>query len=210
MMSASCISSRPEAEKHLHALCIKSIGHLNELRVIHLAIDSPQSKFRGSEAEYVLRLRKVHHHIKAIVSWPIDADSLHVMAPDIRATMEQLTHIVSNELYDVVNDARSVMESKSTGDEEKRLSLFSHPSPFTLIHSRNFGGFGGADNIVHLCELYLLLARLVVDYCMGLGLIAEVLDRSKQAKLLDVLNRSGSEVESFSPDNLLRLTEQEV
>ena len=201
------INSRPEAEECLHSACEQSIRHLNELSALHLAIDPPERTPNKSEAECVLRLRKVCLHVRAITSWDISADVLHVMAPDIRAAREQLYAIVLK-FYDGYKDADISKLRRYWAEKEKDLALFSHPTAMALVQGRDVGGFGKADNIVCLHKLYELLAGLVCDYSIGLYMTAEVLDRSKQPEIRQMIDRSGAEFSLFPSDALLRFVER--
>ena len=202
-MTTNQISSRKEAEEILHARCERCVGYLSELLAIHLAMDCPTRRPIPSEAESVLRLRKVFFHILALTSWGVDTEVIHVMAPDIRAAKEQLEPIVLGQSSDENDIVDHAMQRRTFSDRNAQLAPFSHPTPAILIFSRDVGGLGEGDAILILSNLNLLLAELVVDYCMGLGVVADALYPSKQSEILDVMNRSGEDFGSLSVKEFL-------
>ncbi len=195
-MSTNQISSRKEAEEILHARCERCVGYLSELQTIHLAMDGPTRRPTESEAEAVLQLRKVFFHIQALTSWAVDTQVIHVMGPDIRAAEEQLA-IINGQLPNDNHVADLAQLRKSFSDRDAQLAPFSHPTPVNLIFSRDVGGLGEGDTILILSKLNLLLAELVVDYSMGLGAVADLLDPPRQSEILDVMNRSGEDFGLF-------------
>lgn len=189
-------SSLQEAEEHLRSACGRSIECLQNLSTVHLTIDPPERVATESDDERVLRLRKVCFHVRAITSWTISSDSLHVMGPDVRAAREQLEPIALK-IYkeeDYLVQGRSSLKTQT-----QQLPSYSHPTPMTLVQARHLGGFGRDDTIRWLGQLYLLLIGLALDYALGLEVIAEMLDRTK----LPEVSVAGDQVrlELFSPLN---------
>ena len=160
--------------------CQWGLESLLELMKIHLAIDPPRRIAAGPEPEYMVRLRKVQFHVRAVILWPITPEAVHVMGPDIRAAREQLDEIIqdSGMLYGSV--AASVKRSK------KQLEPFSHPTTGTVWQSLSLGGFG-KDRISWRAWLALLLMGLVVDYALCLGEAADLLNPSVAPQLLRVI-----------------------
>ena len=181
-MEIDQFSSRQEAEEHLRSACERSIGYLQKLSILHLAIDPPERIATNSDDERVFRLRKVCCHVRVITSWAINADSLHVMGPDIRAAREQLEPIVLR-IYKDDNDAHLTQGRSYLKSQMQQLPSYSHPTPMTLIQARHLGGFGREDTIRWLGQLYIFLVGLAFDYALGLEVIAEMLDRTKQSEV---------------------------
>ena len=206
-MTTNRISTRQEAVEHLKTGCDRCLGYLRELNTIHLAIDDPKRKAAESEAECVLRLRKVYFHIQAVTSWSLSLDVMHMMGPDIRAATKQLEPIVSPELDGCHNLAGLATQRGYVEEREKQLAFLSHPTPAILIHSRVLGGFGKTDAILYLLKLDGLLMGLTFEYGLGLGVVAEVLNRSKQSEIIGVINRAKEELPSISPKEVLRFVE---
>ena len=206
-MTTNQIASREEAETYLLSACERCLVYLRELNVIHLAIDGPTRVVSQSEVEIVLPLRKVCFHTHAITSWDVNTDSLHVMGPDIRAALKQLEPITRNYLASDHDYIRLSERRKQAGNLDERLATFSHPTPFKLILSQHLGGLGQSDAIVCHLHLYLPLMHLVNCYAVGLDALAELLDRSRQTEILDVMNRASADTALLSPDVFFRFVE---
>ncbi len=206
-MTTDRISSRQEAVEHLKAGCERCLEYLRELNTLHLAIDDLERRVDGSEAECVLRLRKVYFHIHAVTSWPLSLDVLHMMGPDLRAATKQLDPIVSSELDGCHNLRGFATQRGYVEEREKQLALLSHPTPVLLVLSRDLGGFGKTDAIVYLLKLYDLLMGLTLEYGLGLGVVAEVLNRPKHSEIIDVINQAQEELASISSKEILRYAE---
>ena len=148
-MTTHIISSRREAEMVLTSGCEALIGLLMELQALHGAMDGPERTLAESEAEEVLRLRKVYFHVQAITSWTVETHVLHVMAPDIRAAQEHLYPLTLEDLYD--NDKQSASNARRKRD--RILDPLSHPTPMILIYRPHLGGLG-SDNIWEFIEFF--------------------------------------------------------
>ena len=206
-MNIERISSRREAEVWLRSSCERRLGYLKELSAIHLAIDEPKSTIVTSKPEYLLRLRKACFHIRAITSWAVDPDALHVMGPDIRTARKYLEPIVKEQLYDGRSDLELAQQRTFMKRGEQQLIFFSHPTPVTLIQSRDRGGLGKPSTVSVFLKLYMMLSELVVGYGLGLGVMAEDVDRSKQSEILKVMDRANAESASFSLEAFLPFLE---
>ena len=206
-MTSDQIRSHQEAVNYLHSSCNKTMGYLRELNTIHLTIDYPERTVGNSESEYVLSLRKVSFHVQAITSWPVATDILHVMGPDIRAAGEQLEPLVVRSVYNGSSNGDLIRRRRFYAERDKRLAVFSHPTPQTLIQDRVIGGLGKADSIVCLYQLYVLLTGLGVDYGLGLSEIAVELDDPRLSKVVDVIKRLKADCTSFSSDAVFQFVE---
>ena len=160
--------------------CKWSLESLLELMKIHLAIDPPHRSAAGPELEYMLQLRKVQFHVRAVILWPITPDAVHVMGPDIRAGREQLDKIIQDRGLLNGSMAASVRRSRT------KLEPFSHPTTGTVWQSLSLGGFG-KDRISWRAWLALLLMGLVVDYALCLGEAADLLNPSVVPQLLRLI-----------------------
>ena len=167
-------------------------------------IDEPKRMTSTSEPECVFRLRKAHFHIRAITSWAVDTDALHVMAPDIRAAKEQLVPIFVEFLNGDLHKDSLVQQQRATKDISELLAHLSHPTPMILIHRRDLGGLGQADTVMYFLQLYWLLCSLVVEYAGGLDVISEVLGHSKESEALNVFNKVSADMALISPDVFLQ------
>ena len=206
-MTTNRISSRQEAVEHLKTGCDRCLAYLRELNTIHLAIDDPKRQAAESDAECVLRLRKVYFHIQAVTSWSLSLDVMHMMGPDIRAATKQLKPIVSPELDGCHSLTGLATQRGYVEERDKQLAFLSHPTPAILIHPRFLGGFGKTDAIQYLLKLYELLMGLTLEYGVGLGVVADVLNRPKHSDIIAVINRAKEELPSISPKEFLRFVE---
>ena len=93
--------------------CQWSLETLLELMKKHLAIDPPHRSSAGPEPAYMLRLRKVQFHVRAVILWPITPEAVHVMGPDIRAAREQLDKIMQERGLFNGSMAASVRKSRT-------------------------------------------------------------------------------------------------
>ena len=78
------------------------------------------------------------------------------------------------------------------------LIFFSHPTPVTLIQSRDRGGLGRLSTVSVFLKLYIMLREMTVCYGLGLGVMAEDVDRSRQSELLELIDRANADSASFS------------
>ena len=194
-MTNSPISSRQEAELGLRSGCETLIGYLRELQAIHLAMNAPALTAPESEAEVVLRLRKVFFHVQAVTSWKVGTHLLHVMAPDIRAAQEQLDPLILDDLYE--GDKQEA--SSERRERDRVLAPLSHPTPMILIHPPDLGGLK-RDNVREFLRLYLLLSQLVNAYGLALGATADILGHSQQSEIIDVTKRLTEQLSYVSPE----------
>ena len=201
------ISSRREAEEWLRSSCELRLAYLKELIAINLAIDEPKSTTTTSKPEHLLRLRKVCFHIRTITSCAVDSDALHVMGPDIRTARKYLEPMVKAHLYDGLGDHDLARQHRYLKGEENQLIFFSHPTPMTLIQARDRGGFGGPTIVSVFLKLYMMLSELAAGYGLGLGFMAEDVNRSKQSELLRVIDNANAESASFSLEAFLPFLE---
>lgn len=203
-MEPDRIGSHTAADRWVSTACEKNITHLRELMALHLAIDGPLRVASRSESESILRLRKAHFHIRAITTWSVSHDVLHVMAPDLRAANEQLIPMVVKHLYENSEPDNLVQQRKVFDPAKADLDHFTHPTPFMLIRPQHIGGLGDGPAILSLARLHLLLASLVVDFAAGLSVVTDRLGRPKHAEILEVIDRSSEEFASVSHDFFLR------
>ena len=207
IMNSQLINSRQEAEEYLHSACERYIGYLSDLRSLHLEIDPPERIATISDPGCVFRLRKVCLHVGAIISWEISIDILHVMAPDIRAAGKQLNSIVL-EFYEGDEGVEPNKIPRHWEENDKLLAGYSHPTAISLMLGRDVSGFGKADTILCLYKIYTLLAGLVCDYGIGVYMVSETLDPSKQPEIHRMIDRHGVKLSGFPSASLLRFVER--
>ena len=157
-------------------------------------MNAPALTAPESEAEVVLRLRKVFFHVQAVTSWKVGTHLLHVMAPDIRAAQEQLDPLILDDLYE--GDKQEA--SSERRERDRVLAPLSHPTPMILIHPPDLGGLK-RDNVREFLRLYLLLSQLVNAYGLALGATADILGHSQQSEIIDVTKRLTEQLSYVSP-----------
>lgn len=204
-MGDGMVSSREQSIENLRSACEKSVRHLSELKAIHLSMDPPTRK--ASESEVILRARKTCLHVQMIISCEVSPESLHVIAPDVRAAVEQLAPIVKTFLSDGISDSSF---SSLANNLEREVTLFAHPTSIILSQSTHLGGLGEADPILCLVQLYCWLSQLVADYVVALGRVAEILDTPKHSEILNIMNESGEEFAKLLSLDLLKHLESQA
>ena len=125
------------------------------------------------------------------------------MGPDIRTARKYLKTMAKEQLDDDHGTIELAQQRRYLRDEERQLIFFSHPTPATLIHSRDGGGLGRRSTGSVLLNLFILLSELVVGYGLELAMLAEGVDRSKQSDLVALIDRVNAESASFTLDKLL-------
>ena len=206
-MGTSMIRSRQEAVERLHSDCNEALACLRKMNAVHLATDYPERTVASSEPECVLRLRKVYFHIRAVTSWPVATDNLHVMGPDIRTAMEHLELIVERSLCGLSDQSELEERRKYAARKEKQLSRFSHPTLPILTQPWNVGGLDKADTIMCLLQLYGLLISVVADYGRALSEMAEFLEPSRVSEIVELMERANERCALFPRDVVLGFVE---
>ena len=182
--------------RFLFSECERCIEVLGKLVQIHLTMDDPGRTETDAAPEPVLRLRKVLLHVRAVISWNLGEYALHVMAPEIRVALEQLSPPLLNNARVVGSrgDDKAILMRKDFAnwarDWDKRLAQFSHPNRITLAFHEQFGGLAKDDSLGYWCQLAWLLSGLTGHYGLSLCEVASYLDPSKEPEILDLVNQS--------------------
>lgn len=196
-MTTSSISTRGEAETVLKSGCEELIGLLRELQGIHLKIDGSEQAPCEPQGAEILRLRKIYLHVQAIAAWKVTEHVLHVMAPDIRAALEQLDPLT----LESFSNGDKQKASKDQRQRERVLGPLSHPTPITLIHPPHLGGLGKND-LQEFLELLLLLGLLANSYGLALGVTADSLGYTVSSKISDVCGRNAACINSVPLESI--------
>ena len=192
-MNAS--SSRKAASVLLRSRVEQCVADLRALNGLHIELDCPEHQAHEIQNQITLPLRKVYFHVRAITCWPINDQTLHLVAPDARAAQWQLRPLVQEILQCNQKDGLFI---------EKLLALFCHPTPGQLIQPVDAGGFGETDESVYFAKLYMILAMLIVDYGLCLGILCDGSKGSDCSKITAIVTRVSSDARSLSLDKLLR------
>ena len=187
-------SSRKAAVVPLRSRVEQCVADLRALNGLHIELDRPEHQVHETQNTIILPLRKVYFHLRAITCWPINDQTLHLVAPDARAAQWQLRPLVREILQSDQKDVLFI---------EKLLALFCHPTPVQLIHSVDAGGFRETDESIYFARLYMVMAGLIADYGLCLGILSDDSNESEGSKITEIVTRVSSDARSLSLDKLL-------
>ncbi|MCY3570790.1 MAG: hypothetical protein OXH19_05560 [Chloroflexi bacterium] len=180
-----------EARLVLHDLnerCEDSIQNLGRIISIHQSLDIPPGHEIDGDPTYLPRLRKAMMHVGAMIQWEMNEDSLHVMAPEIRAAANVLDPIVKKVWRGWYGSYKSKRHSFLVGEEY--LHSFVHPTPALLtMFGREHGGLGNRGYVLYLLQAYPALADVVVMYGVAIGFVADSVDPEKSNEIAEMLNQ---------------------
>jgi len=118
-----------EVLEQLAEACEGQLEALQETRKMHEDLFGPLDTESGEESDSLLRLRKVYCHVIGITSWRLDRWIFHVMAPVIRAALEQLRPL-SRELYGPEEELRT---SRLFDKLDAQLAPLTHSTTVNLV-----------------------------------------------------------------------------
>ena len=158
-----------EVPGRLTEACDRQIETLQGMLRVHDELLGPLSLERDEESDSLLRLRKVYHHVGAVTSWGVDRWAIHVMAPEIRAALEQLRPLVRGgvctEVHGPGGNCR-LLRCFDKWDEE--LTPFTHPTIMSLALVPEARGSSKGDEVRSLFRLCALLHALLLCYSSAL------------------------------------------
>ncbi len=204
------IRTREEAVDRLRSGCDQCISCLRELISIQFELDPVGRVIGPDDEEIVYRLRKVLLHVKAITSWELDTEVMHVLAPEFRVAekqidkiwkkvpREQLTEYLSDGGESVVGGYDKLFKS-----EKNILSACCHPTPQRLMLPKELGGLGRPDEVLCFINLFALLLSLIFRYGVSLAFLSQTLGGSKEDKIASVMGKVREECASISPSDCL-------
>ena len=188
------VQTREEAVGRLRSGCEQCIACLKELVRVQLEMDPHDRAICADDEEIVYRLRKVLIHVKAITSWQLDSEVMHVLAPELRTADEQIElvwkKLPREESSEYLSDGgKSVIggRDKLLKSEKEILSSYVHPTPQKLRLGKELGGLGKADEVRYFINLFGLLTGLVFRYGVLLGFMSQLLDGKKERSIASVL-----------------------
>ena len=161
-----------EVLKQLAEACDRQIEALQEIRKMHEDLFGPLDTESGEESDSLLRLRKVYCHVIAITSWRLDRWVFHVMAPDIRAALEQLRPLVRETCKEVHEPKEQCKVSRYFDNLDDLLTPLIHPSGVNLICLPEANGAFGGGGVRLLSSLCLSLHCLLTNYATTLDIEA--------------------------------------
>ena len=205
------LQTKEEAVNHLRSGCEQCISCLKELIRVHFEMDPYDRSIRPDDEEIVYRLRKVLLHVKAITSWQLDTEVMHVLAPELRTADEQIElvwkKLPREQLAEyLVGDAKNAVEGRDKlfKSGKEILSSYIHPTPQRLILGKELGGLGRPDEVRCYVGMFMLLSSLVFRYGISLAFLSQLLSSRKEVAIASAMTKVTEELRSISPADCLR------
>lgn len=196
-------TAMPSADT-LHSACDECISCLSDLVGIHLAIDPADRVIQSTDAECVYRLRKALLHVKAITRWMVDTDVMHVIAPEIRAAVDQIDSVLEEvdddwELGDIIKEQASPTARLRAKVRRENTSSFVHPSPLGLLFAKESGGLAAGDDSWYYATMLDHLAGLAFRYTLAIEHLSRHRGTDQQSATTSVMRRIGEIMASAKP-----------
>ena len=169
-----------EILKQLVEACDRQLEALRETRKMHETLLGPLDTEPGEESEPLLRLRKVYCHVIAITAWSLDRWVFHVMAPDIRAALEQLRPLARETCKQLHEPGEQCRVSRCFDELDGLLAPLTHPALVNLAYLPEANGAFTGDGVKHLSNLCLSLHCLLAGYALTLDVETLRLDLSSE------------------------------
>ena len=201
-MTAQSPTSTKQVLYLLNARCEGVLQVLRDLIKIQKGMDATFDWPDDIDPTYGPRLHKASLHIRALMSWQMNGDVLHVMAPEIRAAVLALDPLVQDSLSDSVTVG--ARKQHSTSPLERELASFAHPTVFSLSLSREQGGFGNTGYVRYLFHTYVALGRLMIAFALAIAILAEATDPLRVAAVNEAIKGEISEFQALDLDVILR------
>jgi len=155
--------SKEEVAEHLTEACDRQIEALRETLKAHENLFGPLDTEREENSVPLLRLRKVYCHVIAIAAWCLDEWVFHVMAPDIRAALEQLRPLALASNRELLDSKKQNELSRHFDELDNLLAPLTHPTIMNLGCLPEANGTvtnGGIKRMYNLCfSLHCLLTH---------------------------------------------------
>ena len=192
-MSTSVASSLPNPAD-LRSVCDELIACLNQLVGIHLAIDTVDRVIQPSVRDGVYRLRKALFRVRAMTAWDITIEVMHVMAPEIRAALDQFDEV--REQAARVLDLGEIFEQRNSKTARRRITMdrefvssYMHPSPQSLLLPLQEGGLVPGDSQRVYAKVAYSLFQLASGYAISLGWLSDRLVAGQEIAIVEVMRR---------------------
>ena len=160
-----------EVLEQLAEACDRQLEILRETRKMHEDLFGPLDTEPGEESDSLLRLRKVYCHVIAITAWRSDQWVFHVMAPDIRAALEQLRPLSLKAFHELCGPGDN-KAPRSFDELDKLLAPFTHPTLMNLLWLPEANGASVRGGIRLLSSLCISLNCLLTCYAFALDVEA--------------------------------------
>ncbi len=204
-MTSLPLTSTKQALYLLNARCESVLQDLRDLIDIHRRMDISVDWRMDTNPTYTSRLHKASLHIRAIASWQMDGEVLHVMAPEIRAAALALDPLVQDLLPETLTV--DIRRYHSFLLQERELISFAHPTPFSLFLSREHGGFANTGYVRYLLLGYIALSQLMATYATAISNLAVMFDPPMVDVLYKIINGESAVARELDWDAILRLAD---
>ena len=202
-MSTSLASSHPNPED-LRSACDGLIACLNQLIRIHFTIDTVDRVIQPSAPDGVYRLRKALFHVRAITAWDITIEVMHIMAPEIRAALDQFDEVREEtarvlDLGNIFEQRESKAARLWTKMDREFVSSYMHPSPQSLLLPLEEGGLVPGDSQRFYTKVAYSLFQLASGYAVSLGWLSHRLVAGQELAITEVVRRITIVIASVAP-----------
>ena len=164
--------SEEEVARHLTEACDRQLEALRETWKAHENLLGPLDTERGGESVPLLRLRKVYCHVIAITAWYLDEWAFHVMAPDIRAALQQLRPLALGSNKELLGPEKQNDLSRHFDELDNLLSPLTHPTLMNLACLPEANGAFTNGRIKRMYYLCFSLHCLLTHYAATLDIEA--------------------------------------
>ena len=178
----------------LRLACDECIACLKELVDIHFAIDPSDRLIQPTDPDCVYRMRKALLHVNTISVWTLDTDVMHVIAPEIRAAVDEIDDVCEEaahdlELDDIVEEQASKGTRRRAKTNREITSSYVHPSPQRLLLPKDRGGLGPGDDQRYYATMLDMLIHLAFRYAVSLAYLSRRLVVGKELPIASMMQR---------------------
>ena len=184
--------------------CDESIACLKELVNIHFAIDSSDRLIQPTDPDCVFRMRKALLHVNSITVWTLDTDVMHVIAPEIRAAVDEIDDVFEEAAHDLALD--DIVEKEASKATRRRAktnrettSSYVHPSPQRLLLPKEHGGLGPGDDQRYYNTMLDMLCHLAFRYAVSLAYLSRRLAVGEELPIASMMQRIEAVIVSVTP-----------
>ena len=148
-------------------------------------------------------MRKALLHVNAITAWTLDTDVMHVIAPEIRAALDEIDILweeAANDLQldEIVEEQTSKAARHRAKKKRETTSLYVHPSPQRLLLPKEHAGLVPGDDQRYYTTMLDLLFHLAFRYVICLTYLSRRLAVGEKLPIASVMQRIGAVVASVA------------
>ena len=169
-----------------------------------MAIDPSDRLIQSTDPDCVYRLRKALLHVSMLTAWTLDTDVMHVIAPEIRAAVDEIDNVFEEAAHDLGLDdlvqeqaAKTTLRRAKTNRET--TSSYVHPSPQRLLLAKEHGGLGPGDDRRYYTSMLDMLFRLAFRYAVSLAYLSRCMAVGKELPIASMMQRIRAVIDSVTP-----------